>query len=100
MIAETRRLSETPDESLLKRLRELGLTATVVEKGSKSSGVWYRNRYLGARVDSEMPMYQLFDRELWEGFTFQERYPGWQDLRRYFEYIEDKVEDELKHPLY
>lgn len=39
--------------------------------------------YPGARVDSDTPIYQLFDKELWEDFTYTERYPDWRDLRRY-----------------
>jgi len=44
----------------------------------------------GARVDSDTPIYQLFDKELWEDFTFKERYAGWQELRRYFQHVEKK----------
>ena len=37
-------------------------------------------------MDSDTPMYQLFDKDLYEDFTFTERYAGWKELRRYFEY--------------
>jgi cation diffusion facilitator CzcD-associated flavoprotein CzcO len=66
------------------------LTVRIYEKGSASGGIWYWNCYPGARVDSDTPIYQLFDKELWEDFTFKERYAGWQELRRYFQYVEDK----------
>ena len=49
-----------------------------------------RNCYPGARVDSDTPVYQLFDKELYKDFTFQERYPGGPELRRYFEHIEKR----------
>lgn len=62
----------------------------IYEKGSESGGIWYWNCYPGARVDSDTPIYQLFDKELWEDFTFKERYPGWQELRRYFQHVEKK----------
>lgn len=42
----------------------------------------------GARVDTDQPIYQLFDKELWSTFTYKERYPGWQEIRRYFEHVE------------
>ena len=48
----------------------------------------YWNCYPGARVDSDVPIYQLFDKELWEGWSFKERYPGWQELREYFQYLD------------
>jgi len=38
----------------------------------------------------QTPIYQLFDKELWEDFTFKERYAGWQELRRYFDHVEKK----------
>lgn len=50
----------------------------------------FRNCYPGARVDSDTPIYQLFDKELWEDFTYKERYPGGPELRRYFEYVDKK----------
>lgn len=45
---------------------------------------------VAARVDSESPIYQLFDRELYEDFTFKERYSDWRELQRYFKYVEKK----------
>ncbi|QDS70788.1 hypothetical protein FKW77_004242 [Venturia effusa] len=76
--------------TLMNRLRKQGLNVKIYEKGSASGGIWYWNCYPGARVDSDTPIYQLFDRELWEDFTFKERYAGGPELRRYFEYIEQK----------
>jgi len=76
--------------TLLNRLRKLGFSVRIFEKGAASGGIWYWNCYPGARVDTDTPIYQLFDKELWEDFTFKERYAGWQELRRYFEYVEKK----------
>ncbi|KAK4996180.1 hypothetical protein LTR66_004153 [Elasticomyces elasticus] len=30
----------------------------------------------------------MFDKELWSTFTYKERYPGWQEIRRYFQHVE------------
>ncbi len=38
---------------MLHRLRELGLSAIVIEAGSGVGGTWYWNRSPGARCDSE-----------------------------------------------
>ncbi|KAK5121811.1 hypothetical protein LTR85_004686 [Meristemomyces frigidus] len=78
--------------TILNRLRKLGLSVTIYEKGSASGGIWYWNCYPGARVDSDTPIYQLFDKELWEDFTFKERYAGGPEIRRYFQHIEKKWE--------
>lgn len=74
----------------LLRLRRLGYNVRILEKGGASGGIWYWNCYPGARVDTDTPIYQLFDKELWQDFTFKDRYPGWQELRTYFEYVEKK----------
>ena len=74
----------------LQKIRQLGLNAKLYEKGSAKGGIWYWNCYPGARVDSDTPIYQLFDKELYEGFTFKDRYAGWEELRRYFEYVDEK----------
>ena len=29
---------------------------------------------------------------MWQDFSFTERYPGWQELRRYFDYLDKKIE--------
>ncbi|CAD6447237.1 b13af049-c611-46d5-9c7a-767081e2ecbd [Sclerotinia trifoliorum] len=76
--------------TMLNKLRKQGLKCKIYEKGSKSGGVWYWNNYPGARVDSPAPIYQLYDKELWEDFTFTEKYPGGKEIRRYFEHVEKK----------
>ncbi|KAK5173670.1 uncharacterized protein LTR77_002351 [Saxophila tyrrhenica] len=65
--------------TLLHRLLKEGFEARV-----------YWNCYPGARVDTDTPIYQLFDKELWEDFTFRERFAGWQELRRYFKHVDQK----------
>ncbi|KAI9644788.1 hypothetical protein NHQ30_006815 [Ciborinia camelliae] len=76
--------------TMLNKLRKQGLKCRIYEKGSRSGGTWYWNCYPGARVDSDTPIYQLFDKDLWEDFTFKERYAERKELRRYFEHIEKK----------
>lgn len=43
------------------RVRKLGYSVKIYEKGSASGGIWYWNCYPGARVDSDTPIYQMFD---------------------------------------
>ena len=52
---------------MLKKLRDdLGLDVRVIESGSDVGGVWYWNKYPGARTDSESQYYcYSFDRELY-----------------------------------
>jgi len=74
------------------RFRKLGLKVRVFERGSDLGGTWYWNCYPGARVDSGAPIYQLFDKELWEGWSFKEKFPGWREIQEYFKYLDRKLD--------
>jgi cation diffusion facilitator CzcD-associated flavoprotein CzcO len=50
------------------------------------------NCYPGARVDSEVPIYQLAIPEVYNTWTFTTNYPDWKELQAYFDYV-DKVCD-------
>ena len=49
-------------------------------------------RYPGARVDSEVPFYQLNIPEVYRDWTFLERFPGHEELRKYIAHV-DKTLD-------
>ncbi|KAK3719135.1 hypothetical protein LTR37_004699 [Vermiconidia calcicola] len=74
----------------LHHLRKLGFSAHLFEAGAKLGGIWYWNCYPGARVDTEVPVYQIPELELNAEFDWKEKYPGREALRDYFEHI-DKV---------
>ncbi|KAF5362910.1 hypothetical protein D9758_007055 [Tetrapyrgos nigripes] len=76
----------------LYQLRKLGYSARIFDAASKSGGTWYWNCYPGARVDSEIPVYELSLPELWKDWTWTERFPGWKELRKYFAYVVDKLD--------
>lgn len=74
----------------LKHLRDAGHRVKLLESGSNYGGVWYWNRYPGARVDSPIPHYEFSDPELWENWTWTERFPGSAEIRRYFAHVAEK----------
>jgi cation diffusion facilitator CzcD-associated flavoprotein CzcO len=74
----------------LKRLRDEGYKVKLVECGTDYGGVWYWNRYPGARVDSAIPFYEFSDPELWEEWVWKQRFPGSGELRSYFAFVADK----------
>lgn len=74
----------------LKKLREAGYKVKLLENDSDYGGVWYWNRYPGARVDSSVPHYEFSDPELWEDWSWTERFPGSVELRNYFAYVAEK----------
>ncbi|CAG8127137.1 unnamed protein product [Penicillium olsonii] len=73
----------------LYKLRNLGLAVNLIEAGSAFGGVWHWNRYPGARVDSEMPSYQFNIPAVWKGWNWSQRFPGDEELRRYFEHVDN-----------
>ncbi|KAJ3844988.1 cyclohexanone monooxygenase [Lentinula raphanica] len=77
---------------MLYNLRKLGYSARIFEAASDLGGVWRNNCYPGARVDSEVPVYDLSLEELWRDWTWTEKFPGFEELRRYFDYIDQKLE--------
>ncbi|KAH0280863.1 FAD/NAD(P)-binding domain-containing protein, partial [Aureobasidium melanogenum] len=73
----------------LKKLYDLGYDVKLVESGTDFGGVWYWNRYPGARVDIPIPHYEFSDPKLWEGWTWKQRFPGSAELRAYFGFVAD-----------
>ncbi|KAH0844012.1 Cyclopentanone 1,2-monooxygenase [Fonsecaea pedrosoi] len=76
----------------LHKARKLGLTAKIFEEGTDFGGVWYWNRYPGARVDSEAPFYQLSIPEVTKDWYYSQRFPDHTELRKYMAHI-DKILD-------
>ncbi|KAL1654943.1 hypothetical protein SLS61_002693 [Didymella pomorum] len=74
----------------LKKLRDAGYKVKLLESGSDYGGVWYWNRYPGARVDSAIPHYEFSDHELWKDWSWTERFPGSAELRKYFAHVASK----------
>ncbi|KAK6374027.1 hypothetical protein LTS17_007997 [Exophiala oligosperma] len=73
----------------LYKFRKLGLRVKLLEAAPYFGGTWYWNRYPGARVDSETPLYSLSIPEVYQGWTWSERFPGHEEIRRYFKHVDD-----------
>ena len=76
---------------LLDRLRSMGMAVQVFEAGGGLGGVRYWNCYPGARADSSGPIYQYSRDDLWPKWQFSELYPAWQEIREYFQYVDEKL---------
>ncbi len=76
----------------LHRLRALGLRVRLYEAGAELGGIWYWNCYPGARVDTHVPMYEYGLEEIWSEWNWSERFPGWEELRRYFDFVDRKLD--------
>ncbi|EIW77914.1 cyclohexanone monooxygenase [Coniophora puteana RWD-64-598 SS2] len=77
-------------------LSKLGLRCRLIDPGSALGGTWYWNTYPGARVDSDVPLYEFPFDDLAKGWTWSERFPNSDELRAYFAYVAEKY-DLLKH---
>lgn len=77
---------------LLHKLRdELNLNVKLFEAGSALGGVWHWNHYPGARVDSNVPGYELVNPVLWKKWRWQESYPSQPELLAYFEHVDKEL---------
>ena len=76
----------------LYKLRALGFRVRLYEAGAELGGIWYWNCYPGARVDTHVPMYEFGLEEIWSEWNWSERFPGWEELRRYFEFVDRKLD--------
>ncbi|KAJ8081042.1 hypothetical protein PM082_017882 [Marasmius tenuissimus] len=76
---------------MLTHLRRLGCSVKVFESGSDLGGVWRWNCYPGARVDTVVPLYEFSMEELWKDWTWKEKFPGFAELREYFQHVDMKL---------
>ena len=76
----------------LYRLRQRGFSVRLFEAGADLGGIWHWNCYPGARVDSHVPNYEYSMEELWRDWNWTERFPAWDELRRYFHYVDGKLD--------
>lgn len=75
----------------LYRLRALGFSARVLERGSGVGGTWFWNRYPGARCDVESVDYcYSFSDDLLDDWTWSERYAAQPEILRYLDHVADR----------
>jgi cation diffusion facilitator CzcD-associated flavoprotein CzcO len=75
----------------IKLLADLGVDATVLDAAGDLGGTWYRNRYPGARFDSESYTYGYsFSKELLNEWHWKERFSSQPENLRYLNHVADK----------
>lgn len=75
----------------LKRMRDAGFSAIVIEAGDGVGGTWYWNRYPGARCDILTVDYSYsWDPELETEWTWSERYATQPEILEYANFVADK----------
>ena len=78
---------------MLYRLRQLGLSALVIEASEDVGGVWYSNCYPGASCDMESLVYSYsFSSELEQEWEWQTRFAGQPEILSYLRHVADRFE--------
>jgi cation diffusion facilitator CzcD-associated flavoprotein CzcO len=74
------------------RFREMGLSLQAFEAGGDLGGVWYWNRYPGARVDLPSIDYSYsFSPEIEQEWTWSEQFAAQPELLRYIDFVASKL---------
>jgi cation diffusion facilitator CzcD-associated flavoprotein CzcO len=75
------------------RYRRQGLRVLCIEAAADVGGVWYKNRYPGARCDVRSIDYSYsFSPELHEEWRWRDRYAGQAELLRYLGHVVDRFD--------
>lgn len=61
---------------LMHKLRQQGFKCKILEAGSNIGGIWHWNCYPGARVDSQVPIYEYSLPEIWKVSSDESLHPG------------------------
>ena len=78
---------------MLHKARALGLRAIAFERAGGVGGVWYWNRYPGARCDVESMQYSYsFSPELEQDWRWTERYAGQPEILDYANHVADRFD--------
>ncbi|WP_292682908.1 NAD(P)/FAD-dependent oxidoreductase [Novosphingobium sp.] len=79
------------------RLREMGLSMLGIETGGDVGGVWYWNRYPGARCDLMSVDYSYgFSPEIEQEWIWSEQFAAQPEILAYANFVADKL-DLRKH---
>ncbi|MCW3041330.1 MAG: NAD(P)/FAD-dependent oxidoreductase [Solirubrobacterales bacterium] len=74
-------------------LGRLGLNYRTLEAGSGVGGVWFWNRYPGARTDSESWVYcYQFDKDLLDEYQWTDRFPNQPQVEAYLNHVADRFD--------
>lgn len=77
----------------LYRLKQMGLSALVIEAGSDVGGTWYWNKYPGCRFDSESYSYcYSFSDELLDEWNWSEHFAGQPEIYSYLRHVTEKFD--------
>ncbi len=75
------------------KFREMGLSVQGIESGGDVGGVWYWNRYPGARCDLMSIDYSYsFSEEIQQEWTWSEQFAAQPEILEYLNFVADKLD--------
>jgi len=78
---------------MLHSLRKLGISVRAIEAGGDVGGVWYWNRYPGARCDNESVTYSYsFSDKLQQEWSWPDRYAEQPEILKYARHVADRFD--------
>ncbi|WP_127107497.1 flavin-containing monooxygenase [Pararhodobacter zhoushanensis] len=78
---------------MLHKARGMGLSVRAIEAGDNVGGVWYWNRYPGARCDVMSIDYcYSFSNEIMQDWTWSEQFAAQPEILAYANYVADKLD--------
>ena len=78
---------------MLYKLKNLGFTSRVIERGDGVGGTWHWNRYPGARCDIPSLQYSYqFDDELQQEWEWEEKYSSQKQILEYANHVVDRFD--------
>ena len=78
---------------LLSRMRALGFSVRVFERGDDVGGTWYWNRYPGARCDVDSMQYSYsFDEALQQEWRWPEKFSAQPDILTYARHVAERFD--------
>ncbi|MYZ46903.1 NAD(P)/FAD-dependent oxidoreductase [Rhizobiales bacterium L72] len=78
---------------MIHKLRQMGMSVRAYEAADDVGGVWYWNRYPGARCDVESMQYSYgFSEELQQEWNWTERFAQQPEILAYIQHVADRFE--------
>ncbi len=78
---------------MLHRMRQVGLSARIVDRASDVGGTWYWNRYPGARCDIESMQYSYsFSKELQQDWQWPEKFSAQPEILDYARHVAERFD--------
>lgn len=78
---------------MLYKLRQMGFSARVFERGTNVGGTWYWNRYPGARCDVPSLQYSYqFSEELQQEWKWTKKFSDQAEILKYANHVADRFE--------